>query len=177
MLTLESFQTKGKAQMRPPVQTLHQTAEMKCLTWMTYRTWTNQPQQKQSGFSTGTTSAGGAASAASQYVHCADMSVGSPTGDEKGKGFGTFGRGIGSGKGSSNFRRRRRTVYPVTVDEMTAYLNQKGKGRSRATTGKGHGRKRNPRGRDGQVMKCRECGSEEHFAARCPTGKGAGQGG
>ena len=43
----------------------------------------NQPQQKQCGFSTGITSAGGAASAASQYVHCADMSVGLPIGDEK----------------------------------------------------------------------------------------------
>ena len=85
MLTLESVLTKGKAQMRRPVQTLHQTAEMKCLTWMTYKTWTNQPQRKQYGFSTGPTSAGGAASAASQYVHCADMSVGSPTGDEKAK--------------------------------------------------------------------------------------------
>ena len=40
---------------------------------------------------------------------------------------------------------------------------------------KGHGRKRNPRRRDGQVITCRACISEEHFAARCPQGKGGGK--
>ena len=85
MLTLESVQTKGKAQMRPPVRTLRQTAGTKCSTGMTYKTWTNRLQRRQCGFSTGTTSAGGAASAASQYVRYAVTLVGSPTGDGKEK--------------------------------------------------------------------------------------------
>ena len=42
-------------------------------------------------------------------------------------------------------------------------------------TQKGHGRRRNPRGKDGTAMTCRTCGSEEHFAAKCPriTASGA----
>ena len=47
---------------------------------------------------------------------------------------------------------------------------QKGKGKSKGkrTTGLGFGRKRNPKGKDGNVLKCHECDSEEHLVAQCP---------
>ena len=44
----------------------------------------------------------------------------------------------------------------------------KGRGKGKASSGKGFGRKRNPIGRDGNVMKCHTCGSEEHLQAKCP---------
>lgn len=55
---------------------------------------------------------------------------------------------------------------------------RKGKHRSYA---KGSGRRRNPIGCDGELMKCGICNSEEHFRAFCPQipnrgGKGAGKG-
>ena len=34
------------------------------------------------------------------------------------------------------------------------------------------GRKRNPIGKDGKVMKCHKCGSEEHFEHKCNKGAG-----
>ena len=34
----------------------------------------------------------------------------------------------------------------------------------------------NPRGRDGTIMKCHECGSEQHLVAACPKRKGKGKG-
>ena len=45
---------------------------------------------------------------------------------------------------------------------------------SRHGSGKEHGRRRNPRDRAGQVMTCRLCDSEEHFAAHCPLGNKGG---
>ena len=38
-------------------------------------------------------------------------------------------------------------------------------------SGKGTGRRMNPTGRDGQVMKCRVRNSPEHFGARCPQSR------
>ena len=35
-------------------------------------------------------------------------------------------------------------------------------------SGKGKGRKGNPRGPDDRRMRCHECGSEEHLVRRCP---------
>ncbi len=75
----------------------------------------------------------------------------------KGKGKGRKGNGKGKGKSS--------------VFLAEAYFRHKGKGSS----GKGFGRKKNPIGKDGRVMTCSECGSEEHFRARCPKGKGKGK--
>ena len=56
-----------------------------------------------------------------------------------------------------------------------AFLQSKGKGHSKNTTGKGFGRKGNPKDRNGEVMKCRICQSTEHLMARCPK-KGEGKG-
>ena len=43
------------------------------------------------------------------------------------------------------------------------------------STGKGFGRKGNPKDRNGEIMKCRICNSTEHLMARCPR-KGEGKG-
>ena len=47
-------------------------------------------------------------------------------------------------------------------------------GKKGAGSGKGKGRKGNPRGPDGRRMKCHECGSEEHLVAKCPRRAAAG---
>ena len=36
---------------------------------------------------------------------------------------------------------------------------------------------KNPRGRDGKVLKCHGCGSENHLMRKCPNKKGGGKGG
>ena len=41
-------------------------------------------------------------------------------------------------------------------------------GKKGAGSGKGKGRKGNPRGPDGRKMRCHECGSEDHLVAKCP---------
>jgi hypothetical protein len=51
----------------------------------------------------------------------------------------------------------------------------KSKGKSRSF-GKGKGRKGNPIGRDGNVMKCSVCNSDTHFRAECPQNRDTGQG-
>lgn len=71
------------------------------------------------------------------------------------------------GKGEGKSRWRRSDSYLASEDGH-AYLRGTGKGKRSHTSGKGSGRKQNPRGRDGQIMKCRGCDSEEHFAAKCP---------
>ena len=80
----------------------------------------------------------------------------------KGKGFRSgFRPGKGSGKGKGIFLAEER-------EAALAYLKGKGKGKRKGSSGKGTGRRKNPMGRDGQIMRCRICGSDEHFAARCP---------
>ena len=59
--------------------------------------------------------------------------------------------------------------------DVQAFLVAKGKGRGNNTSGKGFGRRKNPRDRSGNVMTCRNCGSDEHFAAKCPKGGGKGK--
>ena len=53
----------------------------------------------------------------------------------------------------------------------------KGKGKGKGKKGKGYQSYfQNPTGSDGQVMKCHECGSDQHLIASCPKRKG-GKGG
>ena len=40
--------------------------------------------------------------------------------------------------------------------------------RGHRSPGKGKGRRSNPKGPDGQTMRCFECGSTEHLAGACP---------
>lgn len=85
----------------------------------------------------------------------------------------TGGRGAkGRGKGRRRFFRSRKgsgkgksgTFYNEDPEETAAIIQEAffGKG-----AGKGRGRK-NPVGPDGKIMKCTECGSEEHFRKYCP---------
>ena len=83
------------------------------------------------------------------------------------------GRRFRSGFGFGGHRGRR--SYVVTQDDIRAYLGDRGKG-SGLGNGKRHGRLRNPRGRDGQVMTFRICNSEAYFGAKCPHGQGGGRG-
>ena len=77
-----------------------------------------------------------------------------------------YGKGRSKGKGRGFF---------FTEDEVQVYLKGKGKGNRAHTSGKGFGRKKNPRDRNGDIMKCSICGSDEHFRANCPQGKGGGK--
>ena len=84
-------------------------------------------------------------------------------------------KGKGRGKGSGAF------LAALSDDECEVFFGKsKGKGKSfkgkdgkggkgKRTSGKGFGRKRNPIGPDGTPMACHECGSEYHFADKCPN--------
>jgi hypothetical protein len=63
-----------------------------------------------------------------------------------------------------------------TRDDTLTYLKGKGKGNRAYTSGKGFGRRTNPKDRQSNATRCRVCNSEEHFAARCPQYKGQGKG-
>ena len=83
-----------------------------------------------------------------------------------------FRRHFGKGKGKSKGKGR---GFFWTQDDVQVYLKGKGKGHRSHTSGKGFGRRKNPRGRDGAPMKCHNCGSEYHFVREFPSnGKGKG---
>ena len=88
--------------------------------------------------------------------------------------FKSYGKGKSYGKSYGKGKRR---GFFFTKDEVFAYLKGKGKGHRMNSSGKGHGRRKNPRDRNGDTMKCRICGSEEHFQAECPQNGGSSQGG
>ena len=75
----------------------------------------------------------------------------------------------GKGKGKSR-------GFMWTRDDALTYLQGKGKGKHSGSSGKGFGRRSNPKDRAGVTLKCRICDSEEHFATKCPQGKGASKG-
>ena len=84
----------------------------------------------------------------------------------KGKGKG---RGKGKTKGSSN-------SFMWSQEEVATFLSGKGKGNRSHSSGKGFGRRKNPKDRNGEIMKCHECNSDEHLVSQCPL-KGKGKGG
>ena len=61
-----------------------------------------------------------------------------------------------------------------TQQDALAYLKGKGKGHRAHTSGKGHGRRKNPRDKAGNIMKCHKCGSAEHLQRNCPNNQGGG---
>ena len=67
----------------------------------------------------------------------------------------------GKGKGKN-----RSYVNLGDLLQQSSYF--KGKGKGGQSSGKGFGRKQNPKGRDGEIMKCSTCGSMYHLRARCP---------
>ena len=81
-----------------------------------------------------------------------------------------FKRSKGKSKGKGKTR-----GFMWTHDDTLAYLKGKGKGHRSGSSGKSFGRRKNPKDRAGNVVKCRVCDSDEHFAAKCPQGKGKGK--
>ena len=78
-----------------------------------------------------------------------------------------------SGKGKGKGKRRFSFLADYdddTVDHVFYGGKGKSKGKPRSSA-KGKGRRRNPIGRDGEVMKCGICESENHFRAQCPQGQ------
>ena len=71
-------------------------------------------------------------------------------------------KGKGKGKG------KQQNAY-LNIPEILEYY-YKGKGKGKPTSGKGFGRKINPKDRNGQVMRCSTCGSMYHLRARCTQG-------
>merc|ERR1712240_855563 len=89
------------------------------------------------------------------------------------KSFRRKGKGKGKGKGKrGNFSRG---GFFYTQDDVQCFLKGKGKGHRSHTSGKGHGRQKNPKDRSGNIMKCRICDSDEHLMANCPQGEGKGK--
>lgn len=99
--------------------------------------------------------------------------------NRKGKGKGSKGKGkhghptyaVGKGKGQKG-------KHPITalladVSDMEVQLALPAF-RGQRTPGKGKGRKGTPKGPDGTVMRCYECGSTEHLAGACPRRHGGG---
>ncbi len=77
-------------------------------------------------------------------------------------------RSKGKGKGKHHEGLGHTGRFMWTADDTLAYLKGRGKGHRPGSSGKGFGRRGNPKDRDGNVMRCSICNSEEHFAARCP---------
>ena len=61
------------------------------------------------------------------------------------------------GKGKGKGRQHGARGFMWTHDDTLTYLKGKGKGHRSHTSGKGFGRRGNPKDRDGNVMKCRIC--------------------
>ena len=56
----------------------------------------------------------------------------------------------------------------LNINEVLQNSYFKGKGKGGNSSGKGFGRRINPKGRDGEVMKCSICQSQYHLRAKCP---------
>ena len=80
--------------------------------------------------------------------------------------------------GKSRGKGRSRFGFLAEMDDVTydnTFFGGKGnsKGRRRSS-GFGRGRRKNPKGADGNIMKCHGCGSEDHLKADCPQASGGG---
>ena len=87
-----------------------------------------------------------------------------------GKGYGSFG-GFGRGKGGKNAGGYRFPTHyegHYEHEDQDVWSNYFKGGKSG-----GKSRQGNPRGRDGEVLKCSICESEEHLRARCPQRQAA----
>ena len=78
----------------------------------------------------------------------------------------------GKGKGSKGGLGHAYVNINETLQQSSFY---KGKGKGGKSSGKGFGRRLNPKGRDGEVLKCSICQSQYHLRARCPQRSDASQ--
>ena len=78
--------------------------------------------------------------------------------------FRRFAKRWASSKGKGKNSKGKR----IQTTALLAAMKGAGKGK-----GKGKGRKSNPRGKNGEIMTCHECGSTEHLVARCPQRRSA----
>eukprot|EP00438_Fugacium_kawagutii_P035880 Skav204682 [mRNA] locus=scaffold1284:96116:106049:- [translate_table: standard] len=86
----------------------------------------------------------------------------------RGKGKGKKGNSaftVGKGKGKKG--KHHITAMLAEMDDVEVQQALPAFRGSRSP-GKGKGRKSNPRGPDGQIMRCFECGSTDHLAGSCP---------
>ena len=83
-----------------------------------------------------------------------------------------------SGKGKGKGKRRFAFLAELTDEQYdSVFFGGKGKSKGkRRSTGKGKGRRRNPLGADGEVMRCSICNSDTHFRAQCPQNSHAAAG-
>ena len=78
--------------------------------------------------------------------------------------------GKGKGKAKIQSTSQNAGAYLASLsDHEVASMFPMAKGRNwRKSSGKGKGRRGNPRGKNGEVMKCHQCGSTEHLVNKCP---------
>jgi hypothetical protein len=89
----------------------------------------------------------------------------------KGQGFGRKGKGKPSfGAAGKGFRphSQRHSYYGGDDSFLPPGAMAGGKGKGKGKKGKGGSKGGNPRGPDGQPLKCSNCGSEQHLWRRCP---------
>ena len=84
----------------------------------------------------------------------------------------------GKSKGKGNPHSTRGHVF-LTQTDMLTYLKGKGKGGRHGSSGQSFGRSGNPKDRNGNIMKCHNCGSTDHLIRECdkpmrPKGEGKG---
>ena len=82
----------------------------------------------------------------------------------------------GKGKGRGKGKKGPSTSFMWSQEDVASFLSGKGKGNRSHSSGKGFGRRKNPKDRNGEIMKCHECNSEDHLVSQCPL-KGKGKGG
>ena len=89
------------------------------------------------------------------------------------RGFKKFAR-KGKGRGKGHRKGKGKGFMAFSEEDVAAYI-AKGGGKGRSSKfGKGKGRRKNPMGRDGNIMRCRICNSDEHFQRECPNNSGGG---
>ena len=93
-----------------------------------------------------------------------------------GKGHGHHGNRIPVRNKFSKGRGKTRGHVFLTQTDMLTYFKGRGKGHRHGSSGQGFGRKENPKDRNGNVMKCHNCGSTTHLIRNCDQPKGAGKG-
>ena len=72
----------------------------------------------------------------------------------------------GKGKGKGKGKKGPGNAFMWSQEDVASFLSGKGKGDRSLSSRKGFGRRKNAKDRDGQIMKCHECQSDEHLVSR-----------